>query len=107
MSRRRDNALVINQPACQSESVRKAATVALLLSLPGPMLVILAYLIAGSTVSLELFLVGFYCGLICNFAGLLLGLYRWFHPMGFLAICISCVWWTWAIWGMITWDWNL
>ena len=91
----------------QAESTRKVVTVALVLSVPGPLLVLLSCLIPVPWISANLFINGFYCGLCCNFVGLWLGLFRWFHPLGLIAFCVSMIWWLWIFWVIAYSDWNL
>ena len=84
-----------------------AALFALLMAVPGPTFVLLAYFIPIADLAPFLFLVGFQIGLVLNGPALLLGLFCVWRWKGFLAVIISASWWAWVYWALMYGDWNI
>ncbi len=94
----------------RQETVAFLSGAALVLAIPGPLLVLIAYMVTLLPIrhaALEIFLGGFYVGLFFNAFALVMGLCSLFRWKGFVAVCISIGWWYWVYREIAYGDWNL
>ncbi|MFT3880451.1 MAG: hypothetical protein QM703_12415 [Gemmatales bacterium] len=97
--------------AWRKETVDLVSGAALILSIPGPLLVLIAYLLPDlpsiRDAVLALFLGGFYFGLIFNAIALVTGLCSLLRWQGFVAVVVSIGWWCWVYWALTSYDWAI
>jgi hypothetical protein len=79
-------------------TIQTMAIWALILSLPGPLLVLLAYVIHHPAMSPVLWMWGLGMGLILNGPALIMGLCSCWRWEGLEAVAISGCWWIWVCW---------
>lgn len=94
----------------REEAIDFLSGAALVFAIPGPLLVLIAYILPLLSVretSLTIFLAGFYLGLIFNAFGLVMGLRSLFRWKGIIAVCTSIGWYYWVYWAITTFDWAI
>lgn len=85
--------------------------IALVLAIPGPLLVLIVYILNWLSIQddslLLIFLVGFYSGLFLNAFALVIGLCSMPRWKGLVAVCISIAWWCFVYREIAYGDWSI
>jgi hypothetical protein len=84
--------------ALKPTTIQAMAIYALILAVPGPLLVLLAYVIYHPSIAPALWMCGIWVGLVLNGPALLLGLCSCWRWEGLEAVVISGCWWAWICW---------
>lgn len=83
------------------ESTSVIASIAFVLSLPGPLLVLMSYFWPGGEVNTILYYNSLPIGMVCNTLAMLWGLFAVRRWKGIAAVVISFLWWLW-VFGTLT-----